>query len=163
MENSSGDFPNRLTPVNKSEIRHWSGKSGNSEKVFRIKAEIGPENPPLLEGGLNGPNRNQPTPQPHDPMTISQHLEAQATQRTAERINPPMQHLTPRGCYSITEAAAHSMIAGEVLRWLDQIPHYYDTEDYLDRHDLDRVLEVIRRLGRRGLLKLDNAVGVNAD
>jgi hypothetical protein len=55
------------------------------------------------------------------------------------------------------------MIAGEVLRWLDQIPHYYDTEYYLDRHDLDRVLEVIRQLGRRGLLKFDNAAGVNAD
>jgi hypothetical protein len=83
--------------------------------------------------------------------------------RRRDQTNPPRQPLTPRGCYSITEAAAHSMIAGEVLRWLDQIPHYYDTEYYLDRHDLDRVLEVIRRLGRRGLLKLDNAVGVNAD
>lgn len=95
--------------------------------------------------------------------TLNQRIKAQQAEQAANRTNPPRQPLTPRGRYSTTEAHAHSMIAGEVLRWLDQIPHYYDTEYYLDRHDLDRVLEVIRRLGRRGLLKLDNAVGVNAD
>ena len=58
------------------------------------------------------------------------------------------------------------MIAGEVLRWLDQIPHYCDTGDteyYLDWYDVDRVLEVIRRLGHQGLLKFDKADSVNAD
>jgi len=98
--------------------------------------------------------------------TLNQRIKAQQAEHAANQTNPPRQPLTPRGRYSTTEAHAHSMIAGEVLRWLDQIPHYCDTGDteyYLDWHDLDRVLEVIRRLGHQGLLKFDNSVGVNAD
>jgi hypothetical protein len=98
--------------------------------------------------------------------TLNQRIKAQQAEHAANQTNPPRQPLTPRGRYSTTEAHAHSMIAGEVLRWLDQIPHYCDTGDteyYLDWHDVDRVLEVIRRLGHQGLLKFDKADSVNAD
>jgi hypothetical protein len=70
--------------------------------------------------------------------------------------------LQPRGSHSLSETEAHKRIAAAVLYRLP-IPHYFDTDYYVDQRDLDRVLEVIRQLGRRGLLKLDNAVGVNAD
>ena len=95
--------------------------------------------------------------------TLNQRIKAQQAEQAANETNPPQQSQIPRGRCFLTEPNAHSMIAGEVLRWLDQIPHYYDTEYCLDLHDIDRVLEVIRQLGRRGLLKFDKGDSVNAD
>jgi hypothetical protein len=177
LENSTGDFPNRLTPVNKSEIRHWSGKSGNSEKVFRIKAEIGPFIPPLYEGGIYEPNRNQPTNQIIMP-TISEIIAAHKAlraQRVAAAIEamrqpsappppPPRVSKYPQAQRLIGHATARWQVGREVLDYLE-VP-YYETHRGLirvDQRDIDRVLKAIRRLGDQGLLKFDNAAGVNAD
>ena len=66
--------------------------------------------------------------------------------------------LPPRGSHSLSETEAHKRIAAAVLYRLP-IPHYFDDDYYVDQRDVDRVLEVIRQLGRRGLLKFDNPVG----
>jgi hypothetical protein len=78
-------------------------------------------------------------------MTISQHLEAQAAHR------PP---LTPKNQIYLTEAEAHARIAAALHQWLP-VPHYCDTDYFVDQHDIDRVAAIIRRLGRQGHLKFD--------
>jgi hypothetical protein len=77
--------------------------------------------------------------------TIAQLIEAQAP-----HCPPP----TPRNQIYLTEAEAKARIAGAVFQWLP-VPHYFDTDYYVDQHDIDRVAAVIRRIGRQGHLRFD--------
>ena len=77
--------------------------------------------------------------------TIAQRLEAQAAHR------PP---LTPKNQIYLSETEAQARIAGAVYQWLP-VSHYFDTDYYVDQHDIDRVAAVIRRIGRQGHLRFD--------
>lgn len=86
-------------------------------------------------------------------MTISEHLEAQATHC------PP---LTPKNQIFLSETEAHARIVAALQQWLP-VPHHFDDGYFVDQHDLDRVVAVIRSIGRRGLLKFDTAVGADGN
>ena len=78
-------------------------------------------------------------------MTISEHLKAQAAHC------PP---LTPKNQIFLSETEAHARIVAALQQWLP-VPHYFDESYHCDQHDIDRVIAVIHRLGRKGLLKFD--------
>lgn len=61
---------------------------------------------------------------------------------------------TPRNQIYLSEREAHDRITAAVFQYL-QTPHYFDESYHCDQHDIDRVIAVIHRLGRKGLLKFD--------